>query len=270
MDTLGGRPQYVLTYSTYITQLWLLVSLKAPPSRSFFSPFYCTPVGILYLFILNWGHQTLLRPSFSSQDIFQTPNQMTLAIRKHFGTWLFSHTTWFSSHSPEKWFPYMFRNQLPNTLGSSAHLRLTASENKFTHCSTSWFLVLGDMFVLSWSFLLACLNISKRIMTQSPTYWYKTEAFWLGKYTNISLFQPSVSFISCYIDYPAWRMKPELKRYYLMQFAYWCQQMLILVLGVEKPRKDHWKLIAHHFVTLWLIGWVQSVKSCVSSSTNNS
>jgi len=40
-----------------------------------------------------------------------------------------------------------------------------------------------------------------------------------------------------------------------MQFAYWWQQLLVLVLGLEKPRKDYWELVAHHFVTLWLIGW---------------
>ncbi|KIM46094.1 hypothetical protein M413DRAFT_65240 [Hebeloma cylindrosporum] len=74
-----------------------------------------------------------------------------------------------------------------------------------------------------------------RVMTQLPTYWYKTEEFWEG--------------------YPQWNLKPELKRYYLMQFAYWWQQLLVLVLGLEKPRKDYWELVAHHFVTLWLIGW---------------
>lgn len=50
-------------------------------------------------------------------------------------------------------------------------------------------------------------------------------------------------------------MKPNLKRYYLMQAAYWCQQFIVLVLGLEKPRKDHRELAAHHFVTLWLIGY---------------
>jgi len=51
-------------------------------------------------------------------------------------------------------------------------------------------------------------------------------------------------------------MNPELKRYYLMQTAYWCQQLLVILLGLEKPRKDHNELIAHHFVTLWLVGSV--------------
>ncbi|KAF5344131.1 hypothetical protein D9758_008861 [Tetrapyrgos nigripes] len=74
-----------------------------------------------------------------------------------------------------------------------------------------------------------------RIMSQLPTYWYRTEYFW--------------------IDYPHWDMKPELKRYYLMQMAYWIQQLLVLVLGLEKPRKDYHELVAHHFVTLWLVGW---------------
>ncbi|KAF8883686.1 TLC domain-containing protein [Infundibulicybe gibba] len=54
------------------------------------------------------------------------------------------------------------------------------------------------------------------------------------------------------LDYPHWQMMPELKRYYLMQLAYWCQQLLVLVLGLEKPRKDYWELVAHHIVTLWL------------------
>ena len=50
-------------------------------------------------------------------------------------------------------------------------------------------------------------------------------------------------------------MKPELKRYYLMQAAYWCQQLIVMVLKLEKPRKDYNELVAHHFVTLWLVGY---------------
>ncbi|KAH9482739.1 Sphingosine N-acyltransferase lac1 [Psilocybe cubensis] len=74
-----------------------------------------------------------------------------------------------------------------------------------------------------------------RVMSQLPTYWYNTQEFWN--------------------TYPNWDMKPELKRYYLMQFAYWWQQLIVLVLGLEKPRKDYGELVAHHFVTLWLVGW---------------
>lgn len=74
-----------------------------------------------------------------------------------------------------------------------------------------------------------------RIMKRLPTYWYRTEYFW--------------------IDYPHWEMKFELKRYYLMHMAYWCQQLIVLLFGLEKPRKDYYELVAHHVVTLWLIGW---------------
>ncbi|KIK67248.1 hypothetical protein GYMLUDRAFT_860765 [Collybiopsis luxurians FD-317 M1] len=74
-----------------------------------------------------------------------------------------------------------------------------------------------------------------RIMGQLPTWWYRTEAFW--------------------IDYPHWDMKPELKRYYLMQMAFWCHELLVLLLGLEKPRKDYHALVIHHFVTIWLVGW---------------
>lgn len=77
---------------------------------------------------------------------------------------------------------------------------------------------------------------SQRIMSQLPTWWYRTENFW--------------------IDYPHWNMNPELKRYYLMHSAYWCQQLLVLLMGLEKPRKDYAELVAHHFVTLWMVGFV--------------
>lgn len=58
-------------------------------------------------------------------------------------------------------------------------------------------------------------------------------------------------------DYPHWDMLPGLKYYELTQAAYWCQQLIVLVLGLEKPRKDYKELVAHHIVTLWLIGCVK-------------
>jgi very-long-chain ceramide synthase len=50
-------------------------------------------------------------------------------------------------------------------------------------------------------------------------------------------------------------MAGTLKAYYLLQSAYWCQQFILLVLRIEKPRSDFTELVAHHIVTLWLIGW---------------
>ncbi|KAJ7732720.1 longevity assurance proteins LAG1/LAC1 [Mycena maculata] len=54
------------------------------------------------------------------------------------------------------------------------------------------------------------------IMSELPTWWHRTKYFW--------------------IDYP---LIPSLKRYYLMQTAYWVQQFLVLALGLEKPRKGY-------------------------------
>lgn len=62
-------------------------------------------------------------------------------------------------------------------------------------------------------------------MKQLPTWWYKTEYFWLG--------------------YPHREMTWRLKTYYLVQAAYWCQQTIILALKIEKPRKDFKELVAH-------------------------
>ncbi|KZP07310.1 LAG1-domain-containing protein [Athelia psychrophila] len=74
-----------------------------------------------------------------------------------------------------------------------------------------------------------------RIMSQHPTWWFNTEYYW--------------------INYPHWDMQPELKCYYLMQASHWIQELLVLVMGLEKPRKDYAEFVAHHIVTIWLIGW---------------
>jgi len=68
-----------------------------------------------------------------------------------------------------------------------------------------------------------------------PTWYFRTEYAW--------------------IDYPQWEMVGTLKLYYLLQTAYWLQQFLLLVLGVEKPRRDFYELVAHHIITLWMVIW---------------
>lgn len=48
-------------------------------------------------------------------------------------------------------------------------------------------------------------------------------------------------------------MTPLIKTYYLLQGAYWVHQLLVLLLGIEKPRKDFAELVLHHFVTVYLV-----------------
>jgi len=43
------------------------------------------------------------------------------------------------------------------------------------------------------------------------------------------------------------------KAYYLLQASYWAQQAIVLLLQLEKPRKDFKELVGHHIITLALI-----------------
>ncbi|KAI9023559.1 TLC domain-containing protein [Phycomyces nitens] len=53
--------------------------------------------------------------------------------------------------------------------------------------------------------------------------------------------------------YPVTESSMALKYYYLLQFAFWVQQ--IFVLQIEAPRKDYRELVAHHIATITLIGF---------------
>lgn len=57
-----------------------------------------------------------------------------------------------------------------------------------------------------------------------------------------------------YESFPHRTLQAELKFYYLFQAAYWAQQAIVMLLGLERPRKDYKELVAHHIVTLALIG----------------
>jgi len=51
--------------------------------------------------------------------------------------------------------------------------------------------------------------------------------------------------------FPTREMDGLLKRYYLVQYAFWLQQ--ILVVHIEERRKDHWQMFTHHLVTCTLL-----------------
>lgn len=57
-----------------------------------------------------------------------------------------------------------------------------------------------------------------------------------------------------YETFPHRSHEAVFKFYYLFQAAYWAQQGVVMLLGFEKPRKDFKELVAHHIVTLALIG----------------
>jgi very-long-chain ceramide synthase len=57
-----------------------------------------------------------------------------------------------------------------------------------------------------------------------------------------------------YEGFPHRAHESYFKAYYLLQAAYWAQQAVVLMLQLEKPRKDFRELVLHHIVTLALIG----------------
>ncbi|PSR75801.1 TLC domain-domain-containing protein [Coniella lustricola] len=57
-----------------------------------------------------------------------------------------------------------------------------------------------------------------------------------------------------YENFPHMTHEAMFKFYYLFQAAYWAQQLMVMVLGLEAPRKDYNELVGHHLVSLALIG----------------
>ncbi|OBA17869.1 uncharacterized protein OGAPODRAFT_15936 [Ogataea polymorpha] len=72
------------------------------------------------------------------------------------------------------------------------------------------------------------------VMKQTPMWYFNTRAF--------------------YENYPHLANFYLFKFYYLAQAAFWAQQSVVLILQLEKPRKDFKELVFHHVVTMLLIG----------------
>ncbi|GAB7354146.1 hypothetical protein MBLNU459_g4705t1 [Dothideomycetes sp. NU459] len=71
------------------------------------------------------------------------------------------------------------------------------------------------------------------VMSRTPTWYFNTTAMFEG--------------------FPHRSHEGLFKAYYLLQASYWAQQALVLMLMLEKPRKDFKELVLHHVVTLALI-----------------
>jgi acyl-CoA-dependent ceramide synthase len=71
------------------------------------------------------------------------------------------------------------------------------------------------------------------VMSRTPVWYYNT--------------------VGMYEGFPHQTHEGLFKAYYLLQASYWTQQMIVLLLMLEKPRKDFKELVAHHFITLSLI-----------------
>ncbi|KAG5927505.1 hypothetical protein E4U53_002853 [Claviceps sorghi] len=72
------------------------------------------------------------------------------------------------------------------------------------------------------------------VMSRTPVWYFNTRGMYEG--------------------FPHRTHEAGVKFYYLFQAAYWAQQAIVLVLGLEKARKDFKELVGHHIVSLALIG----------------
>ncbi|KAJ4376016.1 sphingosine N-acyltransferase lag1 [Neocucurbitaria cava] len=72
---------------------------------------------------------------------------------------------------------------------------------------------------------------------------------WVMSRTPVWYFSPT----GMYQDFPHRTHDAIFKAYYLLQASYWAQQAIVLMLMLEKPRKDFKELVAHHIITVSLI-----------------
>lgn len=72
------------------------------------------------------------------------------------------------------------------------------------------------------------------VMSRTPIWYFKTDTMYEG--------------------FPHRSHEAIFKAYYLIQASYWAQQAIVLLLQLEKPRKDFKELVGHHIITLALIG----------------
>jgi acyl-CoA-dependent ceramide synthase len=72
------------------------------------------------------------------------------------------------------------------------------------------------------------------VMSRTPIWYFNTTAMYEG--------------------FPHMTHEALFKAYYLLQASYWTQQMIVMLLMLEKPRKDFKELILHHIITIALIG----------------
>lgn len=84
----------------------------------------------------------------------------------------------------------------------------------------------------SWSIAYYCCSFA------CGFYLYRTSPHW----QNLD---------NIYIGWPHYRMTSLFKKYYLVSIAFWLQQ--VVVLNIEKRRKDHYQMFSHHIITCILV-----------------
>ncbi|KAJ7507745.1 TLC domain-containing protein [Mycena galericulata] len=79
-----------------------------------------------------------------------------------------------------------------------------------------------------------------------PLQWFF--GLYVNYYLPTHIFEPT----SLWLNYPHIPLAAPVKFYYLTQSAFYLHQMFVL--NAEAPRKDHWQMMAHHVITVFLMG----------------
>jgi len=115
---------------------------------------------------------------------------------------------------------------------------ITKQRTKVRFAEQAWLLFYYSIF---WTLGMvsrgATSTLNVRGLTFSQCIMYHTK-YWLNLH-------------ELWTDFPTSSMNGLFKWYYLVQFAFWLQQ--IVVVHIEEPRKDHWQMFTHHLVTCALI-----------------
>jgi acyl-CoA-dependent ceramide synthase len=81
------------------------------------------------------------------------------------------------------------------------------------------------------------IRIRLGLMSRRQNLWYNS-VYWLNN-------------AEIWTAWPSREMSGSFKWYYLVQLAFWIQQ--ILVIHIEARRKDHAQMLTHHIITCTLI-----------------
>ncbi|KIW76218.1 hypothetical protein Z517_10964 [Fonsecaea pedrosoi CBS 271.37] len=122
-----------------------------------------------------------------------------------------------------------------------------------------WIIVFTGLRCAVMDYLLSPLAASLGIRKRKPKVRFAEQAWILCYYTLSWCTGMYIMYNSDYwLDLRAlWRTWPDRemkgmeKWYYLVQFGFWLQQ--IVVVNIEERRKDHWQMFSHHIVTCSLI-----------------
>ncbi|KDQ28920.1 hypothetical protein PLEOSDRAFT_1038533 [Pleurotus ostreatus PC15] len=91
-----------------------------------------------------------------------------------------------------------------------------------------------------------------RFAEQGYQFIYYTLQWCYGFYVHRNLPTRVLDPTDVWLGYPHLPLAGPLKFYYLTQTAFYTHQ--ILVLNAEAPRKDHYQMLAHHIITVALMG----------------